>query len=219
MSYPPIAPIITSMPLEEAEEDSTYMYQVIGFDENEEAIEYSLLVAPAGMNIDSSTGLIDWTPLNNQIGFHEIIIEASDGLLSINQSFTLEVKAINDKPKIISIPQTIAIEDLAYYYDVDAIDEDNEMLNYSLLSMPEGMSINESDGLISWIPSNSQVGAAKVGISVSDGNLTDFQEFVLNVTNINDMPIINSTPKANAIEDEPYTYDVDAYDIDNDELG
>ena len=39
-----------------------------------------------------------------------------------------------------------------YSYDVQAIDPDNDLLTYSLVNNPAGMTINPSTGLISWVP-------------------------------------------------------------------
>ena len=218
MTFPPIAPNITSQPITGAIEDQLYTYQVEVFDENDDILEYSLLEYPLGMNIDKSSGLVTWLPLNDDVGTHNVIMQVSDGIFTTNQSFSIYVQNVNDKPKIISIPISNAAQDASYFYDVDAIDEDNDVLVYSLLKIYEGMSINQTSGLINWTPNNSQVGIDVVVVEVSDGNLTDSQEFIINVSNVNDLPVIISLPVTKATQNEPYTYDVDAHDIDNDTL-
>ena len=95
---------------------------------------------------------------------------------------------------IISIPIKNATEDVNYFYDVDAIDEDNDVLYYFLIKKPEGMIINQLTGLINWTPKENQVGIHQIIVEVSDGDLTDRQEFEINVLNINYSPIITSTP-------------------------
>ena len=218
MTYPPAPPIINSGPVVETFEDSEYSYEVIAFDENDDTIEYSLPQSPPGMSIDSFTGRIRWTPANKDVGFHEVIVQASDGMFITNQSFRIEVLNVNDAPELISIPVLSATQDMPYAYDADATDEDSSMLHYSLMINPKGMSINETSGLIMWIPSNSNVGLNNVRLLVSDGNLSDVQDFIINVSNVNDLPFIGSMPVTNARQGELYTYDVNAYDIDNDVL-
>ena len=218
MTFPPIAPNITSQPITNAIEDELYTYQIEAFDENDDLLEYSLLKYPLGMSIDKSSGLITWTPLNKDVGNHSIIAQVSDGIFEVNQSFNIEVQNVNDAPIIISIPVVNATQDVNYFYDVDAIDDDNDILIYSLIEKPDGMIINELTGLINWTPKNSQIGINHVIVEVSDGNLTDRQEFMINVANVNDLPVISSLPVTKAIQDELYNYDVEAYDVDNDTL-
>ena len=53
---------------------------------------------------------------------------------------------------IISVPVETGAQDSYYFYDVDATDDDNDIIFYSLVSSPSGMAINASTGLIEWIP-------------------------------------------------------------------
>jgi PGF-pre-PGF domain-containing protein len=219
MTYPPLAPNITSIPITNAVEDQPYTYDVEAFDENEEdLLEYSLSTKPSGMRINRSTGLITWLPLQKNVGSNEVKAQVSDGLFLINQSFIIEVENVNDKPQIISLPITNSTEDVNYFYDVDAIDEDKDILIYSLIKKPNGLIINEMTGLINWTPDNDDVGAHQVIVQASDGILTDLQEFTINVGNVNDLPVIASIPATKAVQDELYIYDVEAYDVDNDAL-
>lgn len=218
MTFPPIAPNITSQPVTNAIEDELYTYQIEAFDENDDLLEYSLLEGPLRMGINKSSGLISWLPTNEDVGNHNIIVQVSDGIFEVNQSFNIEVQNVNDAPIIISIPAVNATQDVNYFYDVDAIDEDDNILIYSLIEKPDGMIINALTGLINWPPNNSQIGINHVIVEVSDGNLTDRQEFMISVANVNDLPVISSLPVTKAIQDKLYNYDVEAYDIDNDTL-
>jgi PGF-pre-PGF domain-containing protein len=215
MTYPPLPPNITSEPVTTATEDKLYTYDVEAYDENEDVLEYVLIEAPTGMKINSSTGLIEWVPLQKHVGNNYVVVQVSDGEFLINQSFAVVVENVNDKPRIISLPIENATEDVGYFYDVDAIDEDGDALTYYLVQKPSGMAINSENGLINWTPSNSQVGANRVVVEVSDGSLADRQEFTIFVSNVNDLPVITSVPVTSAVQGEHYTYDVEAYDIDN----
>lgn len=219
MTYPPLAPNITSQPITTATEDRLYTYDVEAFDENEEDIlEYNLVEAPTGMKINQSNGLIEWMPLQQHVGSNDVIAQVSDGLFLSNQSFTVNVENVNDRPEIISIPIANATEDVNYFYDVDAIDEDNDLLFYHLITSPNGMIINELNGLINWTPNNDYVGAHQIIVRASDGNLNDEQEFIISAANINDLPVVTSLPITNAVQDKLYNYDADAYDVDDDTL-
>ncbi len=123
---------------------------------------------------------------------------------------------INHAPIIISTPVTEGQVSLLYTYDVDAIDYDNDTLNYYLLLAPGGMSINSITGLVQWTPSQS--GTYQVGVGVSDGNGgSDTQYFSIIVGGTaNHDPIITSTPILNGQVGTLYSYDVEAYDPDGD---
>ena len=86
----PVAPILTSTPVTVAVAGQLYLYDVNGFDPNGDVVIYQLLIAPAGMTIDSATGLIAWTPESD--GVHSVSVRAQDpGALSGVQNFTLTV--------------------------------------------------------------------------------------------------------------------------------
>jgi hypothetical protein len=81
-------------------------------------------MSPAGMTINSSTGLINWTPTST--GDYDVIVEVSDNgypVLSTTQNFTIHVGQVstNQAPNITSTPITSATVNQAYAYNVDAL--------------------------------------------------------------------------------------------------
>jgi len=85
------SPIIESDPITTAKEGAAYTYDVEATDPNGDTLEFSLLVHPTGMTINSTTGVISWTPTESQIGENEVSVEVSDGSKSDTQSFTITV--------------------------------------------------------------------------------------------------------------------------------
>jgi len=67
-----------------------YTYDVEATDADSDPLTYSLTSNPTGMTINSSTGVITWTP--TMFGNYNVNLEVSDGELSDTQSFTLSVK-------------------------------------------------------------------------------------------------------------------------------
>ncbi len=82
-------PIITSFPNTRAAVGVGYGYQVTST--GNPAATYSLLVNPIGMTIDTTTGVIAWTPANGQVGTHSVTVRAANASGSVDQSFQISV--------------------------------------------------------------------------------------------------------------------------------
>ncbi len=218
-------PSITSAPVTNAVEGSAYSYDVEATDIDGDTLSYALSTAPVGMTIDAVTGLIDWTPTTTQVGDNPVQVDVNDGRGGLtSQTFTIVVDVFvppNQSPTISTAAVLVATEGEAYVYDVDASDPDGDVLTYSLVTAPTGMTIDSATGLINWAPENSQVGDNAVTVQVDDGNGgIASQSFTIAVASApqNQIPVINTTPSLTATEDQPYSYDVDASDPDGDTL-
>ncbi len=71
-------PSITSTPVTQASVGSVYTYQVTTNPSPSQEVTFSLGSAPAGMNINASTGLITWTPSVFQTGPNTVTVLATD---------------------------------------------------------------------------------------------------------------------------------------------
>lgn len=144
-------PLITSSPITGAEEDSNYQYQVLAEDTDGDILTYSLVESPVGMTIDVNSGLIGWTPSLTDFGNHNISVQVSDGILAVNQNYTLNVVYKPSNPPVIeSSAKSEVSENENYTYNVVASDLDNDPLTYSLSQAPAGMAIDELTGEITW---------------------------------------------------------------------
>ncbi len=101
-------PTIESSPDETATAGKLYTYQIELNDDASSKVVFSLILAPDGMTIDSSTGLIMWTPTESQLGENEVKIRVSDGWHRITQEFIVEVSIIK-LSSIIVEPETMSI--------------------------------------------------------------------------------------------------------------
>ena len=98
------APIITSTPITTATIGLLYTYDVDATNPDGDILTYSfysIYTAPNGMTINSTTGVISWTPTSIQIGNTLVMVKVSDGTLSATQSFTI----------VVSEPSVIAEDD------------------------------------------------------------------------------------------------------------
>ena len=70
------APAITSTPITEAAAGQLYRYQVDAVDANGEPLTFRLEAAPDGMEMDTATGLITWTPQTH--GRRDVVIHVEN---------------------------------------------------------------------------------------------------------------------------------------------
>jgi len=88
-SEPNNEPIITSTPITTASVGITYNYNVDATDYDEDILTYTLTTPPIGMIINSSTGVISWTPTEE--GDYSVTVTVSDGKSTDTQSFIITV--------------------------------------------------------------------------------------------------------------------------------
>jgi len=223
------APVISSTAPAAATEDVLYSYQVAVADPDDENngtdLSFSLTDAPAGMAI-SSTGLIEWTPLEGTTSSGSVTVTVADGgedgSTAATELFTVAVTAVNDSPIITSTASTAATEDVLYSYQVAVSDPDDANngtdLSFSLTNEPSGMTIS-STGQIEWTPLEGVTSSGNVMVTVADGGedeaATATEVFTVAVTAVNDAPIISSTAPAAATEDVFYSYQVVVTDPDD----
>lgn len=115
-------------------------------------------------------------------------------------------------PTIISVPDTNAIEDSLYSYQLLA--EGIPSPTFNLLVYPEGMTIDITTGLISWFPDNNDVGDTIVSSTATNNMGSDIQTFNLHIKNINDPPSITTISLDDAIEDQTYNFTIQVTDDD-----
>lgn len=93
-------PLIISNPITSASVGINYTYQVGASDEDGDTLVYSISTNPTtNMVINSSTGLISWTPTNE--GSYSITVKVSDGKSTDTQSFTIAVSEISASGRVV----------------------------------------------------------------------------------------------------------------------
>ena len=93
-------PVITSTPSESGAEGALYSYDVDADDfDVGDILVYFLTVSPAGMTIDSITGMVEWTPTTSQEGVNAVEVKVMDsGNLSDSQAYSINVIGIPEDP-------------------------------------------------------------------------------------------------------------------------
>ena len=142
------APVITSTAVTSGSVGQLYSYDVNA--SGNPAPTYSLTIFPSGMTINSTSGLIQWTP--SSTGNFDVTVVASNGISpDAAQSFTINVQSSTTfAPIITSTAVTSGTVGQLYTYDVET--DANPNPTYSLTTFPSGMTINSTTGLIQWTP-------------------------------------------------------------------
>jgi hypothetical protein len=167
--------------------------------------------------IIDENGKLNVTPKPDWNGEETLNLTVTDELgESDTTTIRFIVLPVNDSPVISSSPLLNGLEDSQYIYQVSASDIDSNLV-YSILSGPVGLTIDQS-GKISWLPLQSDVGTHLVKLQVTDGEFNVAQEYNLTILNVNDAPVITSSPVTEVVDGSPYSYDVQATDEDGDTL-
>jgi len=131
-------------------------------------------------------GTLTYTPKANFYGTDTFTYTVMDRAGETDTAtVTIEVAGTNDPPVITSRPVTKAMVGVLYSYNVRVEEPDKEdMLTYSLVAQPAGMKIDSLNGLIQWMPVETQETTYNVVVKVVDSNSTpasDTQEFTVSV--------------------------------------
>ena len=215
-------PEITSPPLTAAIAGEGYVFQPTAEDRNNDTLIWTLENAPFGATIDPFTGLINWDPGTDEIGVHDVTIQVIDTQGAFSELvYQIQVRAVNSPPVILTSPNTSGAIGSTYLYQVGAEDVDQDRLTFSLVSGPEGLTIDANTGLVQWTPGAGQDGSVDVEIAVSDSlGASVNQAYTIEVADgqPNQLPVITSTPGFFATVDNQYTYQIVAEDPDGDEI-
>ena len=157
------------------------------------ALTYQLVNPPGNATINSS-GVITWTPQENEgPGSGTITTVVSDGTVSVTNSFVVTVAEANQSPVLpVQTNRTIAELSLLTVTNT-ATDGDlpANTLSYQLLVAPVGINISGS-GVISWTPNEAAgPGTNTVTTVVTDGTASVTNTFQVIVTEANTPPLLN----------------------------
>ena len=170
-------------------------------------------------DIDPRSGEFVFTPVEEQVGKHNVKVTVTDAAgASQASSFTITVSNVNDPPVLEMLPPQFATQGKLFQLKIVAVDPDlasdpAEKLTYSDDSTL--FNINNGSGLISFTPTNDQLGTWRSNITVMDrGGLTASAPLNITVMNANDPPSIDAIPPQTATEGVAFSYQCTAIDPD-----
>lgn len=201
----------------EAIEDQVYSEGIELDHYDPESFEYSVLEKPEWLEFDATGKVFSGIPENSDVGLNYVVIEAVSPVATADTAFYIEVINVNDPPLISSSPLTTAKSNIPYSYRMIAIDIDpDEVLFYNYVRIPSWAGFSSSKGTLQGTPTRSDVGLHQVSLTVTDGEVTVPQDFIINVEFHNYPPEIITEPKDTAEINTVYTYGIHADDFEND---
>ena len=143
------------------------------------------------------TGIISLNPGFSDAGTYSISVTATDAddtTLSQTENFVLSVNNTNRAPAISPINNiTIPMIEL-YSFTIQASDPDGDEISFSASGLPAGAILNGTTGLLSWAPSEIQIGefAFRVMVTERDTTLSDY--IIMQITVFDSVPPVITPP-------------------------
>jgi hypothetical protein len=208
------APTITAIANQAISEDGALLPLAFTVDDVDDAVNdvnvtgssaNQALVASAAVTI-GGTGAnrtIALTPVANASGLVTIVVNASDGEATGQQTFMLTINSVNDAPQIAAIggPITLA-EDTGVPLPIFVNDVDTVIFDVALTASSSNQQIVADTGMIftggpsvrtlnvSLVPN--AFGTVTITVTASDGEASSQQTFQIIVNNVNDAPTISA---------------------------
>lgn len=143
-------------------------------------------VGESGTILRTTDGGLNWnleeSGTNNSL--FSVFLPSEEVVYTVGLAGTILKRegSANLAPSITSTPDTVAIVDSLYSYQVTATDPNGDLLTFRLLTSPSWLSIDSTAGLIQGTPSISNVGDTTVTVTVLDHRGgSDQQTYTLSV--------------------------------------
>ena len=179
-----------------ATEDIAFSFQFSSdvFQDSDSTGSMTYSVTSSWLSFDPTTRTFSGTPVNGDVGEHDITVTASDGIGSVEDVFRVTVNNTNDAPRFTSQPVQSVNEDSRYSYFIVVSDEDvGDRANFTSISKPDWLYYNPILRSLEGTPENSDVGNHAVSVTFTDNNnASTQQDFVIRVDNVNDAPTVTN---------------------------
>jgi hypothetical protein len=202
-----VPPVLTVPPWQRIKELTTLVVTNTAAvsDPSAASLSFSLTAAPNGVILDPLTGVLSWTPTEDQGPSTNVVgVQIIDNRLqplSDRSSFTIIVEEVNNHAPVLTVPDDLSIDELTTLVLTNTFTDADlpppVTPTFSLASAPEGMLIDPSTGVLVWTPSESQGPSTNlITVRVTDNGsppLSDSRSFFVLVNEMNRAPTLMVT--------------------------
>jgi DNA/RNA endonuclease G (NUC1) len=200
------------------DEDTSVAITLAAADVEGDALTFSVVSGPAHGSVSISGHTATYTPAPDYNGADSFTFKANDGQLDSNAaSVNVQVNPVNDAPVLSGVPASATIPELSQYtFAASAGDVDGDRLTFSLVGAPAGASITPS-GQFTWTPTEAQGGTGSpfsFKVRVSDGAADADADVTINVTEVNQPPVLAPIGDKIVLLGDTLTFTASAADAD-----
>jgi hypothetical protein len=177
--------------------------QLFASDADSDQLTFSAVGLPDGLSLDSSLGLITGTPSYASSGVYQVTITVHEsvlpGTLTASRTVTWTVLHVNGPPTVAPIPDQISSENQPMTLKVSGADPEGDVISWTAVGLPPGLSINPVTGTITGSASftsasSTSVGKYPVTVIATAAGMTGRQSFLWTVTNVDRPPVLSAIP-------------------------
>ncbi|MEP3478997.1 MAG: putative Ig domain-containing protein [Fuerstiella sp.] len=231
------APVLDSVPAQDGTTGQQLTFTASATDPDNDVLDFFLdPSAPAGAQINSSTGIFTWTPTNSDLGPVSFPIFVTDGTVSVSTDVFVSVEggqAGNTPPSFGPQDDLSVAANSTLTQAITATDSDpGDVLTYTLLTenLPGNPTINPDTGVLTWTPPASAANTTfQLEIQATDlAGASDVTSVTVRVLpsngggdgggGQNNAPVVQPIGNQTATVGTPLTFMVDATDEDGDVL-
>ncbi|MGE5502911.1 MAG: tandem-95 repeat protein [Actinomycetota bacterium] len=205
-------------------EDTPIRFGLVYGDMDGDALSVSLGQPAHGVvRFDAESGQYEYIPDENWSGADSITYTVTDpGGASVTRTIAITVDSVNDAPVIVSAADGVGTEDHAVTGHIIATDVEGDTLAYTLAdggAPAHGSVTFAEDGSYTYVPAENWNGTDAFTVTVSDGHGGSATRTVnLEVTSVNDAPVVTELTGGSGNEDQPVTGRIVATDVEGDTL-
>jgi len=174
----PVAPSITSSGTASGTTGSAFSYQIVA---NNSPTSYGATGLPAGLSINTGTGVISGTP--SATGTTNVTITASNAGGTGSKTLTITISAGASAPVVTSAATASGTVGSAFSYQIAA---SNSPTSFGATGLPAGLTVNTTTGVISGTPSAS--GTTNATITATNGAGTGSKTLAITINTAGSTP-------------------------------
>ena len=157
------------------------MSEIMLGDSDNDELNFAIVNTPQYGTVSLMNNIATYIPNANYWGADEFMFMVSDDSgNSDTGTVSITILPVNDAPWLTEIPDQTTPQNTPLTIFLSASDVEGDVLTFSATSdNPENVAVSLTDAELTLIPEIDFVGMATITVAVSDGELTDMEEFLL----------------------------------------